>query len=212
MVHLLIVDDHVIFSESLKIMIEKNSDQIAVVGMAKNGKEAIDMLSAFKVDVILMDIHMPVMDGLEAIKRIRASGNPVKILVLATYDDDDFVQEAIALGSNGYLLKTLTSAELISSIRAVCDGVYQFSREVFHPSGERQDQEKLRNLKTLTKREEDILSLLLQHMSNGDIADTLSLNEHTVRNYISTLYSKLEVSDRYSLVSGYAVIFKRMKK
>ena len=125
-IRLLIVDDQVLFLESLSTFLRNYAADIDVVGLAKNGSEALEKAAALHPDIVLMDVHMPVMDGVEATGRLLASQPGVRILILSTYDEDEYVRRALKLGAAGYLLKDISPTELIASIRALKGGRSRF--------------------------------------------------------------------------------------
>jgi two-component system, NarL family, response regulator DegU len=184
---------------------------MTVLGIASNGKEAYDFVAANPPDVILMDVRMPVMDGVEAVKHIKASFPLVKIIMLSTYDEDEFVRNAILAGASGYLLKDISPTELIISIRALNSGVMQISPSLAQKLIQNiyiedkltesiESPKDLKWLKTLTKREREIFALIATGHDNNEIADSLNLAVQTVRNQVSTIYSKLNVKDRFEII------------
>src|SRR5512141_409841 len=116
-IRVLIADDQSLFLESLSTFLQNYAEDIEVVGLAKNGSEALEQAAALRPDIVLMDVHMPVMDGVEATGRLIESQPKVKIIILSTYDEDEYVRKALSLGASGYLLKDISPTELIASIR-----------------------------------------------------------------------------------------------
>ena len=205
MIRVLIVDDQRMFAESIKYVIESRASDIEIVGIALNGREACEQALRLLPHIVLLDVRMPVMDGVEAAKLIHRDLPSVKILMLTTFDDDEYVKGSLKHGAVGYLLKSMPPIELINALRAVHGGIMQIDPAVSKAliGGSEQkvpDGEFMANLKTLTRRERDVLELMVQSLDNTQIARTLSLAEQTVRNYISTIYSKLGVEHRMDVL------------
>jgi DNA-binding NarL/FixJ family response regulator len=209
-IRLLIVDDQVLFLESLSTFLRNYAEDIEVVGLAKNGREALDMAATLHPDIVLMDVHMPVMDGVEATGRLIESQPGVRILILSTYDEDEYVRRALKLGAAGYLLKDISPTELIASIRALKGGAVQISPQIVtklmksviaeEPSPAREIAERLEWFKSLTRREREVFTLIATGYDNAQIAEELHMAEHTVRNHVSMIYSKLGVQDRFQII------------
>jgi DNA-binding NarL/FixJ family response regulator len=209
-IRLLIVDDQILFLESLSTFLRNYAEDIEVVGLAKNGREALDMAAALHPDIVLMDVHMPVMDGVEATGRLIESQPGVRILILSTYDEDEYVRRALKLGAAGYLLKDISPTELIASIRALKGGAVQISPQIVtklmksviaeEPSPAREIAERLEWFKSLTPREREVFTLIATGYDNMQIAEELHMAEHTVRNHVSMIYSKLGVQDRFQII------------
>jgi DNA-binding NarL/FixJ family response regulator len=200
----------VLFVESLKTVLETDAGDIRVVGVAYDGAHAVEMALDLAPDVALVDVRMPVMDGVEAVRRIGARAPAVRTVMLTTFDDDEYVHTALKHGAVGYLLKDIPPNELIASIRAIHQGAVLMSPAIARKladrasSGEKGeaevfDSEKamLAGLGGLTSREREILGLIGQGMGNKQIAERLYIAPQTVRNYISAIYGKLGVHDRY---------------
>ncbi|MCI1209578.1 MAG: response regulator transcription factor [Treponema sp.] len=209
----LLVDDQSLFAESLRTFLHNYAEDMIVMGIASNGQEAIDMIrQEIPPDIILMDVRMPVMDGVTAVKKIKPIYPAIKIIMLSTYDEDEFVREALLSGASGYLLKDISPTELIISIRALNSGVMQISPSLAQklikktyiedkpiPAGENQEKT-FEWLKTLTRREREIFALLATGHDNEEIAEQLGLALQTIRNQVSTIYSKLDVKDRFQII------------
>ena len=205
MIRVLIADDQRMFAESIKYIIESRASDIEIVGIAFNGQEAVNLTEKTIPHIVLMDVRMPVMDGVEAAMAIRQRFPRVKILMLTTFDDDEYVLKSLKHGAVGYLLKSMPPVELINAIRAVQGGIMQIdpavSKALTGGTEKRiDDDEFMKNLKTLTPREQQVLELMIQALDNVHIAKTLGLAEQTVRNYISTIYSKLGVEHRMDVL------------
>ncbi len=162
-------------------------------------------------DVVLMDVHMPVMNGVEATKRLRAYLPDTKIIMLSTYDEDEYVREALKQGASGYLLKDISPTELIAAIRALRGGVMQISPQIAaklvhqlyddsKPKKTIEVAKKFEWFETLTKREREIFALIATGRDNEGIARELNIAEQTVRNHVSIIYSKLGVKDRFEII------------
>lgn len=206
----LLAEDQALFAQSLQVFLSNYAkDDIEVIGIAANGQIAVEMCRELCADVILMDVRMPVMDGIQAVKTIKAQNSTVKILMLSTYHEEELVREALLAGATGYLLKDISPTELIISIRALNSGIMQISPEIakslvqkkYVDEGEKeQNEEAFKWLNTLTKREREIFALLATGADNDQIAEKLNLSLQTVRNHISTIYSKLEVKNRFEII------------
>lgn len=202
---LLIVDDQRIFAEGLKYVIESRTDEFEVFDIVENGKEALKKLQSVVPEIILMDVRMPVMDGVEATKRIHELYPQVKILVLSTFDDDEYVKQSVKYGAAGYLLKNRPPSELIDSIRALKRGIIQIDAAVmenlFNTSyNSKVNNEMMKLLSTLTTRERQILHSLVKAQKISFIAKEFCIAEQTVRNHISNIYFKLGIHNRIEIV------------
>ncbi len=199
MIKLLICDDQYVVREGLKAIFEADTD-LHVVGTAADGAEALELLPHLRPDLVLMDLKMPVMNGVQATRHIRQKYPDVKILVLTTYDADDWVFDAIRSGAAGYLLKDTQREALIAAIKDTMAGKTPVDSAVagklFAQVIQGAPSPKSTLVDTLTEREKDILRLLGAGLSNADIAARLHFSEGTVRNYISSILDKLGVADR----------------
>ncbi len=199
MIRILLADDHALFREGLKSLLESEPD-FRVIGEASDGREALRAALEVRPDVILMDIQMPGLDGVEATKEILREDPEAKVVMLTMYRQDAYVFEAVKAGARGYLLKDASAQELIDAIRRVCSGEVLLDAELaeriiqdFHakegeiPKSKRAE---------LTDREVQILRLLAQGSSNQEIADELGISEKTVRNRLSEIFAKLHLNNR----------------
>jgi DNA-binding NarL/FixJ family response regulator len=199
MIKILICDDQYVVREGLKAIFEIDKN-IQVVGTAADGAEALELIPQLQPDLILMDLKMPIMNGVQATRHIRQKYPDVKILVLTTYDADEWVFDAIRNGASGYLLKDTQREMLIAAIKDTMAGKTPVDSAVAGKlfaqvvQGTPSPQSTL--IDTLTEREKAILRLLGAGLSNADIAARLYFSEGTVRNYISSILEKLGVSDR----------------
>ena len=199
MIKVLICDDQALIRDSLEMLL-KLEPGIKVVGLAQDGAEAVEMVNADAPDLVLMDLKMPEMNGVEATRRIRAQHPEIKVLVLTTYDDDEWLFDAIRAGASGYLLKDTPREKVIEAIRGSVAGKSYIDPAV---AGKligqvASEQVKPPTLLTgkLSERETDVLRLLARGFSNAEIAGQLHLSEGTVRNHVSAILAKLEVPDR----------------
>ena len=201
-IRLLLVDDQNMFREGLATLLSIHDD-LEIVGEAANGEEAITRTAQLRPDIVLMDLRMPVLDGVEATRRLLADHPNLRVIVLTTFDDDDNVFEALRAGASGYLLKDSSSAKLVEAIRATARGesflqpsitakvLAEFSR--LAP----QNSSALEHLpEPLTEREIQILTEVARGRSNKEIATALFLAEGTVKNHMTTILGKLGVQDR----------------
>ena len=204
-IRVLIADDQKLFAESLHYVLESRADDIQILAVAENGAKAIEKTRELEPDIVLMDVRMPEVDGVQATKEIRRIAPKVRIVMLSTFQDDKFVHSAIRHGAVGYLVKNLTPEELIQAIRAVHAGVIQISPEVtralmkgnFTPPEDIEDE---LYMESFTKREKEVLALIMKSYDNRQIASFLNVQEQTAKNYVHNLYSKLGVSNRYQLL------------
>lgn len=196
---IVICDDQATVRDGLEMMLKLESD-ISIVGIADDGASAIEIVDDKKPDLVLMDLKMPVMNGVEAIRQIRKTHPDIKIIVLTTYDDDEWVFDAIRAGASGYLLKDTPRGDLLKAIRGTMAGkTYvdpSVAGKVFYHASDRQTQPTSLIASKLSERELEILGLLAKGLNNKDISDRLFLSEGTVRNHVSAILAKLGVSDR----------------
>lgn len=200
MIRILLVDDQAIIRQGLRSMLESNPD-MDVIGEAENGQRAIEQIPTLQPDLVLMDIRMPVMDGVAATQAIAQHYPQTRVLVLTTFDDDEYVSQAMRLGAKGYLLKDTEPDELALAIRAVYKGHTQLGPGLFEkvlmpvpappPSVEPPP-----GLAELTPRELEVLRLIASGANNREIAKTLFLSENTVKNYVTSILSRLNLRDR----------------
>jgi DNA-binding NarL/FixJ family response regulator len=204
-VRVVIADDQALVRSGFRMILEARDD-IDVVGEAGDGGEAVALVSAGETDVVLMDVRMPGMDGIEATRRIVASGSPARIVILTTHDVDEYVFAALRAGASGFLLKDVRPAELVEAIRVVAGGdallaptvtrrlLDRFAgtlpEPVAAPSG----------LDELTERETEVLRFVALALSNAEIADRLVLTEATVKTHVSAVLRKLGLRDRVQAV------------
>jgi len=199
MVKVLICDDQVIVCEGLQTILNASS-KIEVVGTAHNGADALALIPKTNPNVVLMDLKMPIMNGIIATRKIRHKYPDIQVLVLTTYADDEWLFDAIRSGASGYLLKDTPPEDLIQAILGTASGkTYidpNIAGKLFSNYIKKSPTQTLPTNFQLSKRETDILELLAKGLSNADIAQRLYLTDGTVRNYTSEIFKKLGVSDR----------------
>lgn len=199
----LIVDDDALIRESLKLLLDMEED-IEVVGTASNGQEAFDICKEERPDVVLMDIRMPVMDGVLGTKLIKGSFKDVRVMILTTFKDDEYIREAIKNGAEGYILKNQSSDSIIDCLRAVYKGNAVFQKDIADALTSMMEKEKRKKPDIdLTLRETEIMRLISEGLSNKEISAKLYLSEGTIRNYVTALLEKLELRDRTQLAIYY---------
>lgn len=196
---ILLCDDQAVIRDGLEMLLTLEKD-FQVVASAQDGAEALELAQKHKPDLILMDLKMPIMNGIEATREIRKKLPNAKILVLTTYDDDEWLFDAIRAGASGYLLKDTPRQKIIEAIRGTLEGKSfldpAVAGKVLHQVASNQTQPASILKEKLTERELDVLRLLAKGMPNQDIASQLHLSEGTVRNHVSAILEKLNVSDR----------------
>lgn len=215
-IRILLVDDQQLFVENLKTVLDLTTQDIEVVAIARDGKEALEMMARHEPEIVLMDVRMPVMDGVEATKIIHQQHPDVKILMLTTFSNDDYVLDALNHGAHGYILKSIRAEELQAAIRTVSAGGVVIAPKVadklFRRSAEEpqaltahdmSESERRRRLATLSEREAQLVSLISQAYSNREIAERMFISEQTVKNYSSRVYAKLGVAKRSQLMRQY---------
>ncbi|MEM9119974.1 MAG: response regulator transcription factor [Cyanobacteria bacterium P01_F01_bin.56] len=206
MIRILLVDDQTIIRQGLANLLEAQPD-LTVVGDAENGQQAVEQVAALyntprQPDVVLMDVRMPEIDGVAATRQICEAFPGVKILVLTTFDDDDYVQQAMRYGAKGYLLKQTPIADLAVAIRAVHQGYTHMGPGLFEktfttPESVSSTEEQMPPaLAALSPREQEVLKLISHGLSNREIAQALFISERTVRNHVTSILSQLQLRDR----------------
>jgi DNA-binding NarL/FixJ family response regulator len=204
-IRVMVADDQGMVRSGFSVLLNAQDD-IEVIGEAVNGKEAIERAADLQPDVILMDVRMPVLDGLQATREITAMPDPPKILVLTTFDLDDYVYEALRSGASGFLLKDASADELANAVRLVAAGdallapgvtrrlIAEFARMGAPRSPSR------KQLEGLTERESEVLALVARGMSNGEIAGHLVVADQTIKTHVSRILMKLGLRDRTQMV------------
>jgi RNA polymerase sigma factor (sigma-70 family) len=202
-IHILVAEDSKAFRDGLRDLFKAAPD-MTLVGEAVNGTEAVELARRLQPDVILMDLHMPKLNGIEASRQILATSPHIAILVLTMYDDDDSVFAAMRAGARGYLLKGALKNEILRAIRGVAAG-----NAIFGPAIAQRMMSYFSQMPPaaasafpeLTEREMEVLQLIAQHRSNQEIAEQLGISAKTVRNHVSNIFAKLQVADRAEAIT-----------
>ncbi|MGI9624346.1 MAG: response regulator [Acidimicrobiales bacterium] len=201
----IVADDQALVRGGIRMILEAQDD-IEIVGEAEDGGKVIDLIQSVSADVILMDVRMPGIDGIEAARRITAGGAPPRVLMLTTFDRDEYVYEAMKAGASGFLLKSAPPEQLVAAVRIIAAGesllapsitrrmIEEFVRRP--PPGD----ETPSSLESLTDREVEVLRLIARGLSNTEIAETLFLGEGTIKTHINRIFRKLEIRDRAQAV------------
>lgn len=197
-ISILIADDHSIVREGLKQLLDLEAD-FKVVGQASNGVETIEKVKQYSPDVLLLDINMPVMNGINALKKIKEEGIKTNVVVLTLHEDREYLLETMQVGATGYILKDSDSATLYKAIRDAYNGesyiqpklAAELVKEFNKPKGI-----KLKPENELTIREFEVLTLIAEGHNNKEIAEELFISEKTVKNHVSNIFRKINVSDR----------------
>lgn len=200
-IKILLADDHSLFREGLRSLLE-DQDDVEIVGEAEDGLEAISLVSQLTPNIVLMDINMPVVNGVEATRTILRDNKKVDIIILTMYPQDEHVFEALKAGAKAYLLKDTRSRKLLEVIRSVSKGQAVIDAEMtarllneFRRLSD-QNEPKPARIEELTDQERKILTLVADGASNKDIAIELNLSERTIKNYLSVIFQKLQVNNR----------------
>jgi len=205
-IRVLLVDDHQLILDGLKSLL-KNTDNLVVAGEANNGREALRLLDILNVDVVLMDIDMPVMNGIDALKEIKRIKSQTKVIILSMHNESGMIRNLLGLGADGYLLKSTSQDELIRAITKVAQGEKYFSADVtlslLNPSPSSSPNSKPQS-EILTIREEEILKLIAEGFSNKEIGEKLFISHRTVDTHRTNLMKKLNASNIAGLIS-YAI-------
>lgn len=199
-ISVMIADDSAAYRSGLRALIQATPD-FELAGEAADGASTLEMVASLQPDVVLMDLNMPGLNGVEATAEIMTTAPHVAVLVVTMFDDDDSIFAAMRAGARGYVLKGASKGEMLRSIRAVADGEAIFGAAIARrlqsyfnrPARSSAMPEAFPELST---REREVLDLIAQHLTNPEIAHRLSLSEKTVRNYVSNIFAKLQVNDR----------------
>lgn len=197
-IKVLVVDDHPVVREGLTLFLT-GQDDLELAGQASSGEEAVEMANQVKPNVILMDLKMPGIGGIEAIRRIKKDNPSVKILALTVYTEDEYVKEALRAGALGYLLKEVSQAELLKAIRAVMRDESYLAPKVVAALVSELDES--RKKARLTKREKEVLQFMAEGLTNKEIADRLDLGVETIKTHARNIYEKLGAADRAQAVA-----------
>lgn len=196
-VHIMIADDHSMIREGLKNLLELDGD-IEVIAEAVDGDDCLKKLETIKPEVLLLDINMPKKNGLEVLQALKARRSKLKVLVLTVHNEIEYLMKAVDIGVNGYILKDSESAELKKAIFTITQGETYIQPSLIPALNSKmiernQDEEKI---DVLTRRELEVLKLLAVGMYNKEVAEKLNISERTVKNHVSNIFKKLEVTDR----------------
>ena len=206
---LLLVDDQVLFVESLKTVLSIIAEDLEIIGIANSGDEAIEMVKKTIPDIILMDVRMPGMNGVDATREILKMYPSINIMILTTYEDDEYVAEAMKYGAKGYILKDVPPVDLVKSMHAIMSGTVQMSSKILNNILNKTTKSNnlelgenivLKKIDTLSKREQEILFLLSEGFDNIEISKKIYIAEQTVKNHISRIYTKLGNHDRMTVL------------
>lgn len=211
-VEVVIVDDHVMVREGIKQLLEMDGD-IRVIGEASDGEEGLKVVEATDPDVLLLDVNMPKMNGLEVLQKIKESGIKRKVLILTIHNEVEYLLKAIEIGVDGYVLKDSELSVLRRAIFAVNEGNTYIQSSLAPLLKQRLEDPDVveSNEEGLTKREMEVLKLIAEGLYNKEIADRLTISEKTVKNHVSNIFRKIDVSDRtqaavFAIRSGYVDI------
>lgn len=199
-INVIIADDHELIREGIRQILELEED-ISVIGQAGDGEEAVELSLKLKPDIILLDINMPRLNGIETLRKFKDLGIKTKIIILTIHEEREYILETLKLGADGYMLKDSDASSFIKGIREVFQG-----KKYIQPSVEDLvtvsmdyddlENENLSKIHTLTKREYEVLMLIAEGMNNKNIADKLYISEKTVKNHVSNIFKKLDLNDR----------------
>ncbi|WP_238884185.1 response regulator transcription factor [Clostridium sp. YIM B02551] len=201
MIRLLIVDDDALIRESLKIIL-KMDNEIEVVDTCDNALKAIEVCSSNEIDIVLLDVRMPIINGVEATKEI-VKNKKTKIIILTTFDEDEYIREGIKNGASGYLLKSTPPKDIIQSIKMVAAGNHVYGSEIIEKLKDSLEKKATINKELFTERELQIMEAISEGLSNKEIAAKLFISEGTVKNYISSILDKTDLSHRTQIAIYY---------
>lgn len=203
MIEVLLVDDDQMMRAGLRMILEQSPD-ITVSGEAGNGEEAIRMARSLRPDVVVMDVRMPVMDGIEATGQITTSDTPMRVLVLTTFEHDEYVFSALQAGASGFLLKRSPPEQLLEGIRTVAEGEALLSpsvtRRLISEFASRPSRSPARRFDELTDREREVLVEMARGLSNEELSEILFISENTVKTHVRRILTKLGARDRVQAV------------
>lgn len=199
-INVLIADDHALIREGLKQILELD-ENIKVIAQATNGEEAFQLSQELNPDVVLLDINMPKLNGIETLKKFRNMGVNSKVIILTIHEDKEYILKTLKLGADGYLLKDSSADNLIQGIKIVATGEQYIQPSVMDivsksPDYDEYLNENMHKIQLLTNREYEVLILIAEGLNNKDIAENLFISEKTVKNHVSSIFKKLELNDR----------------
>ena len=207
MINVILIDDQQIIREGLKMLLSLDDD-INIVAEGTDGSEALELIEKYSPDVLLMDIRMPIMNGVEATKLVKEKYPDIKILILTTFNDNDYIFDSLKNGANGYLLKDAGSDEIIDAIKNVYKGnllihaniANKLTQVLNNSNNNKVNQKEISiDLNILTPREKEVANLVAKGFNNKEICSTLFLSEGTVKNYVTRILDKLELKSRTEL-------------
>jgi DNA-binding NarL/FixJ family response regulator len=205
-IHVLIADDQALVRSGFRMILEAR-EGLEVVGEAENGEQAVELAVDLRPDVVLMDVRMPVVDGIEATRRLLESGSEARVIILTTFDLDEYVLDALRAGASGFLLKDVEPAQLADAIHVVASGEALLAPSVtrrlldrFASTLTSSEREPPAEIESLTARESEILRLVARGLSNAEIAAELVVSETTVKTHVSSILRKLQLRDRVQAV------------
>ncbi|MDF2505208.1 response regulator transcription factor [Clostridium sp.] len=211
MIDLVIVDDQEIIREGLKMILSLN-EEIRCIGEASNGEQLIELLKNLFPEVILVDVRMPIMDGIETTKYIKENYPDIKVIILTTFNEDEYIFQGLKYGADGYILKDCGSKEIVDSIKTALGGSILLNPKVTKKvvtalnsrnnenTVQNKDKEKIKLLQALTPREFDVVKHIMDGKTNKAIGKVLFVTEGTIKNYVSKILEKLQLSSRTELV------------
>jgi DNA-binding NarL/FixJ family response regulator len=201
-INVLIVDDQQLVRDGISALLDLQ-EGISIVGSAGDGEEALEFINSQEVDIVLMDIRMPVMNGIEATQKIKEKHPSIRVIMLTTFDDEEYIIQSLQAGACGYLLKDIPTQDLAQAVKLAHSGIFQLSSTALGklvdedlirlPQSDNKDN---RILSQLTEREIQILNLIATGASNNEIAEKLFISEGTVKNHVSRILAALQVRDR----------------
>lgn len=212
-IKIMIADDQTLMRDGLKTILDLEDD-MEVIGTAENGKIAYELIKEKTPDIILMDIRMPVLNGVEATKKIKKEFPNIKVIILTTFDDDDYIIEALGNGASGYLLKDIPGDQFIQSIKRIYNNddlvlpskIAEKLSEILRNTNSVENKKCSQSEFNFTKREKEIALMIVNGLTNKEIAERLYISIGTVKNYITNIYSKVGVNNRQSAM----IILKKM--
>lgn len=199
-IRVVLADDHAIVRKGMRELLEENG--IEVVGEAADGQQAVDEALAHQPDIVLMDVRMPVLTGIEATRRIRADAPHIKVLVLTAYDDQPYVFALLDAGAQGYVLKTADADEIVRAVREVARGGTPLDPQIVSAVVDRAMGRTESPLAPLSEREREVLQLAARGLTNKQIGVTLSISDRTVQNHLQSVFEKLHVRSRTEAVTA----------
>lgn len=198
-IRVLLVDDHQVVRRGIREFLE-DTGEITVVAEAENAAQALDMAAEYQPDVIVLDIKLPDQSGIEVAKALRTAGSSTGILILTAYDDDPYVQAALDVGVNGYVMKSADADDVIDAVIAVHEGQHVFNQALLQRAQQNPPQQEAL-VEPLTSRELEVLQLAVQGLTNKAIGYQLGISNRTVQGHLANIYSKLNVSGRTEMTS-----------